>query len=92
MFLLTEWCSRMKADAYPTIYLYHNGQLIEEYMGPHEYVNIYKYIVEKAEHYESIAAVITQDVTPPPPPASPSIDQVTTSLIKEEFHRVHEEL
>ncbi|KAJ3214590.1 hypothetical protein HDU67_001455 [Dinochytrium kinnereticum] len=46
-----EWCASKKADAYPSLYLYHNGQYIEEYMGEHEPTDIYQYILQKVNIY-----------------------------------------
>ncbi|KAJ3298912.1 hypothetical protein HDU76_006416 [Blyttiomyces sp. JEL0837] len=46
-----SWCADLKADAYPTLYLYNEGDLIEEYMGDHEVEPIMLYIKEKIAFY-----------------------------------------
>jgi hypothetical protein len=48
-----DWCNKnYKVEAYPTIYLFHQGQFVEEYNGEHDAQNIYKYINDKIEYYE----------------------------------------
>ncbi|KAI8846379.1 hypothetical protein BC829DRAFT_445404 [Chytridium lagenaria] len=47
-----EWCAARKADAYPSLYLYHNGQYVEEFMGEHESTDIYQYILQKIAFYK----------------------------------------
>ncbi|KAJ3201409.1 hypothetical protein HDU83_001913 [Entophlyctis luteolus] len=46
------WCaSKFDVVAYPTVNLYHNGKLVEEYMGDHEVDAILSYIKEKINFY-----------------------------------------
>ncbi|KAJ3059371.1 hypothetical protein HDU98_004638 [Podochytrium sp. JEL0797] len=48
-----EWCTRsFGVDAYPTVNLYHNGKLVEEYAGDHEVEPILAYIKEKIKLYK----------------------------------------
>ncbi|KAI9347706.1 hypothetical protein BDR26DRAFT_1004820 [Obelidium mucronatum] len=56
-----EWCaSKWGIDAYPTVNLYHNGKLIEEYAGDHEVQPILKYIKEKITLYIGADKLVNQ--------------------------------
>ncbi|KAJ3025300.1 UNVERIFIED_CONTAM: hypothetical protein HDU68_007266 [Siphonaria sp. JEL0065] len=56
-----EWCAtKWGVDAYPTINLYHNGKLVEEYTGDHEVQPILKYIKEKISKYYGADRLVNQ--------------------------------
>ncbi|KAI9362944.1 thioredoxin-like protein [Zopfochytrium polystomum] len=63
------WCADLKVDSYPTLYLYHNGELIEEYQGEHEPVPIMDYIRDKAEKYRVVSSAVAGDSAQPVPTA-----------------------
>ncbi|KAJ1548358.1 hypothetical protein HK405_003540 [Cladochytrium tenue] len=50
-----DWCAKFKVDSYPTLYLYHRGELVEEYMGEHEPEPILEYVRSKAALYATAA-------------------------------------
>ncbi|KAJ3174758.1 hypothetical protein HK101_010846 [Irineochytrium annulatum] len=92
------WCSTQGVDAYPTIYLYHAGKFVEEYMGEHESTPIYEFILERTEHYESHSANEPADAHAQPPAvvvieeSEPEIVVVEVQGQAPDSRKVHEEL
>ncbi|KAJ3074581.1 hypothetical protein HDU98_010858 [Podochytrium sp. JEL0797] len=53
-----EWCSSIKVKGYPNIYVYHNGEYVDEYFGTHEPETIMTFIKEKMALYQSAPAAV----------------------------------
>ncbi|KAJ3100131.1 Thioredoxin domain-containing protein 5 [Phlyctochytrium planicorne] len=70
-----EWCASKKADAYPSLYLYHKGNFIEEYMGDHDPTPIYQYILQKITEFNKDAEPNVKVEAPPVKKA----DEITAS-------------
>ncbi|KAJ3244841.1 hypothetical protein HDU78_010431 [Chytriomyces hyalinus] len=55
------WCAgKFKVDSYPTVNLYHNGKLVEEYTGAHEATDLLDYIREKIKFYFGADKLVQQ--------------------------------
>ncbi|KAJ3059370.1 hypothetical protein HDU98_004637 [Podochytrium sp. JEL0797] len=64
-FRKAEWCTEMFHIAYyPTINLYHNGSLVEEYHGCQKANSMLKYVQEKMDFYHPGFEMVKQDVDP----------------------------
>ncbi|KAJ3105114.1 hypothetical protein HK100_003957 [Physocladia obscura] len=77
-----EWCASLKVKGYPNIYLYHNGEYVDEYLFQHETDVILQYIKEKIAFY---AAAANPPTTTHPVPAevSPELNQFPAAVIAE---------
>ncbi|KND03075.1 uncharacterized protein SPPG_02140 [Spizellomyces punctatus DAOM BR117] len=49
-----EFCEEEGVDGYPTLHLYNNGKLIEEYDQGHDLKSLYTYVVTKASYYQKL--------------------------------------
>ncbi|ORY44799.1 hypothetical protein BCR33DRAFT_716748 [Rhizoclosmatium globosum] len=59
------WCSsNLKVKGYPNLYVYHNGEYVDEYLGQHEADVIMAYIKQKMALYDSAQPPV--DVKQPP--------------------------
>ncbi|KAI8898579.1 thioredoxin-like protein [Globomyces pollinis-pini] len=47
-----DFCQQHHADGFPTIFLYNNGKLIEEYTGEHKAMAIGKYFIDKFDYFQ----------------------------------------
>ncbi|KAJ3113830.1 hypothetical protein HDU96_002872 [Phlyctochytrium bullatum] len=73
-----DWCAAKNAEAYPSLYLYHKGAFVEEYMGDHEPEPIYEYINSKIAYYSSLAPEPKPVPVDPPKPSETKAEAITT--------------
>ncbi|KAI9197367.1 thioredoxin-like protein [Polychytrium aggregatum] len=50
----SDFCSKNHVEAYPTIYLYNKGKLVEEYTGEVDSKSLIRYALDKAEYFAAM--------------------------------------
>lgn len=49
-----ELCSEQEVDGFPTVYIYRNGEKIEEYNGSRSLDDLYEYVTKHTEGHDEL--------------------------------------